>query len=104
MGKQTRTIEHHYHPPHHMWVKLMFWFFGIFIIFVLLTNTFSWITHSITKDEEIYEDCTYACSKKNFIGTNKGMDMYSKAPILEFDRTDCIKSCNDMYLVLKHMR
>ncbi len=98
--KYVKSEHHYYHPPHKMWTILILWFFGAMMFMIVLSNVLSWTTHQIQKEEDIYESCVYSCSKKNFIGTNIGMDMYSKAPVLEFDRTDCIRSCNNLYIKL----
>lgn len=106
-----RTIETHEHHHHYNWDKFL-WQFLILIVVIILIGR---IANIIDRNETVYRQCTNTCSEKHFMGYQLGDDINIKQTTLqkqstvkiynptieEFDRTDCVKSCNEMYLEIR---
>lgn len=101
--KQKENIEHHTH--HHYpnnWGKLILQVVGGFLVFILVANMFGAITSKMSEKRAIHYNCVSACKQKHFVGVKEGFDSFSKnCYVEEFDRTECIKDCNDLLLELK---
>jgi len=82
---------------------------GVILIFGLIS--LSIYESKILEEKNIHYNCLHACSAKHFMGYQLGEDrtaMISEKnevklkvytpTINEFDRTECIKSCNNMLL------
>ena len=113
MGKMK---EEHYHH-HYNWKMDDFLKWAIVcLVVVLVTISAIRITeNTLGEDRIVYEKCVDGCSKKHFLGFNVGADLSStwvegdedgkvavyRPTVNEFDRTDCMESCNEMYFKLK---
>ncbi len=97
--------EHH---THHHWEgidKAVKTFFIWILLFLTVLNFINIIEQKSSSLETVYEDCTNSCRQKHFEGLQIGTDRISgdadRIYVNEFDRTNCIKSCNQMYIQLK---
>ena len=109
MKKEKTRIEEHHH--HYNWDRII-WQILVFLVVAVLVGSFSEL---IGENKTVYRQCTNTCSEKHFMGTQLGRDINIKTiklqkgdgvqiynpTVIEFDRTDCIKSCNYMYLDLR---
>ena len=110
MNKEKRIIQEYHHHTYG-WDKLVTQLLFLLIIITIISA----IGQKITEDENIYDQCTDSCSQKHFMGYAMGNDVGNKytssqgrtsvkvynPTVKEFDRTYCIKDCNDMYLKLR---
>ena len=85
------------------------------IVFLIVTIMLGWVSHSVRENRMVYTKCADSCSKKHFLGIQIGGDQsipimisaykksttYAMPYVVEFDRTNCINSCNRMYLALR---
>ena len=95
VGKPTNHHYHHYNFDG-LWGEMFKWVI-VLIIVLSLTTAFE---NEINRDRIIYGKCVSACSEKHFWGLEVGIDGWGERyyPVQEFDRTDCILSCNELYL------
>lgn len=72
------------------------------VLFFGLLGLASQLTNKISENKFIYDSCVNTCGEKHFSGIQAGSDdkLYPVF-VLEFDRTGCIESCNEMYLKLR---
>lgn len=100
--KKTKgNVSYHTHTHYNLdWMIKTFFIF--LVVAICISSILGNIDHLVEKNEIVYENCVDACSKKNFIGIKVGSDDWRESPIVkEFDRTYCIKHCNELYLNLK---
>lgn len=95
MSKDKNETHHHWHGGDIFLKEL-----GIFfLIVILLVSGLRIIEESNKRFEIVYKNCVDACSQKHFSGVKVGLDGESGSSYVnEFDRTDCIDSCNQLYL------
>ena len=98
MKRKTESRCYHYE-----WGLGLREIFKGLIIFLLVVMLINLITNESTKNEMFYNTCADACSKKNFMGIEVGLDDWTTQGkyVNEFDRTNCIASCNTAYLLLR---
>lgn len=98
--KETHT-HHHWHDLH-LGLKCLFY---AMLVLIVVANLIGSISLEIQKEENAYQQCVDACSEKHFMGTKTNVDDFTTAcSVNEFDRTQCIKNCNNMYLVLNQIK
>ncbi len=108
--KETKKIvtyetRHHWHLDW-MLKDLLNWF----LVFIIITSTFTIINNDKDNLEAMYNSCVSACNEKHFSGLQVGEDraicrtkgdvkVCVENPFVEeFDRTPCINSCNIMLI------
>ena len=108
MTKKKENKEHHVHNhyyPTNVTKIIIYFFLGLMFI-IIISNLSNSIIEKITEKQTIYTVCTDACSEKHFSGVQIGVDGETMSGninpyVVEFDRTACIKNCNDMYQNLR---
>lgn len=99
--KQEIHKHHHWHDGD----KIVHSILVIFICFILLLTLVTLIQHLTQQNYLAYKSCVSSCSEKHWSGIETGADgERTKYYVQEFDRTFCIKHCNDMYLELRDDR
>lgn len=100
MNKKQEIHQHHHYPPN--WGKLIFQMAIGLLCFIIIANLASGIVAKITEKRIIHKNCLDSCEKKHFLGIKLGEDSdKNNCFVEEFDRTDCIKNCNDFYERIK---
>ncbi|GAF95963.1 unnamed protein product [marine sediment metagenome] len=98
MKQETREEHYHNYGFDRMIVQLFKWL----ILLIIVTNLLNMVTHDVMKDEKVHEKCLSACSQKHFMGTKIGLDNErDSCTVTEFDRTNCIDSCNKLYYQIR---
>ncbi len=96
--------EHHEHIHTHFNMdNIIKTIFGFLLLLLVVTTTLTIMTTQATKNEMFYNTCASSCSEKHFMGIQLGEDneRHRARFVNEFDRTDCIASCNTAYLLLR---
>ena len=95
MITKNNETHHHWHGGD-IFLKQL----GIFfLILITLVVSLRIIEESNERFEIVYKNCVDACSEKHFSGIEVGIDGdTTKNYVTEFDRTDCIDSCNQLYI------
>lgn len=99
MKKETMKRKNKDYQPPNMFkvigsvILLMITFTFMFVVFDFSTAVFN----QINREEIVYSDCIDTCQIKNSY-TFKNMEV---PRIVEFDRTDCVYACNEMYQRLR---
>lgn len=97
-SKIVNETHNHHHHDHHNWGKCIELLFYWLLALILLTTVLGWVTYTLIEDQTVHSNCVDACSKKGFLGTELGLDGDLGCKVNEYDRTECVKSCNNMYL------
>ncbi len=109
---QRKIIEKHTHN-HWDFDRIII----ISLVFLLVIIMLGWVGASLREPGVVYGKCVNSCSEKHFSGIQIGQDRpvpvilsstgknsfasYRLPYVKEFDRTNCIQSCNIMYIKLK---
>ena len=97
------TVEEHHHHYSADWVKIILYIFGALTAISIIIDLSDNLIVKLNEDKIVYSNCVNACSEKHFMGLEVGPDGVSASTpfVYEFDRTDCIISCNDLYIKTK---
>ena len=91
--KKEQHTHHHHNYNLDLFLKELFkWI----IILLLVANGISLILSETSNDRVIYSRCVDSCSEKHFFGIDIN-SMDQTCYLNEFDRTNCIQSCNSLY-------
>lgn len=86
----------------------------MFTIFIAVLMYLLMMNETLTESKSVYESCVGSCSKKYSQWAQNGVDCvtannegnnarlcFPRNQEIEYDRTGCIRSCNQMYLTAK---
>ena len=99
--ESERVVTHETRWDVH-WDRLMWSVFKFILLFIIVAQVFGLFSDAVREDQHIYRECTWACEKKCYSGTKTGLDIDQGAYlVIEADRTECVKACNDLYLAMQ---
>ena len=98
-GVIHKTIQEHHHTYWHF-DKVIKSFLIFMVALIVISNTVGVISNSVLEDQIVYKKCVDGCSAKHFAGIDVNRVQGTSCIVEEFDRTDCIDSCNRMFMVV----
>ena len=95
--------KHHHHYHNEDWIAFVIKSLACVFVFIVLINLVQAGISLLQEDSIDFKHCLTACSQKHFMGLELGIDAGAECTkVKEFDRTDCIENCIDMYLILEN--
>ena len=102
--KERVLNETHYHifDNEFNFNKMLKGFLIAFVMFIFCLTMINLIQHNFMLNEDVYIKCTDSCTNWKTDLNSISVSIKEGEGEIVFDRTECINSCNDLYITLEN--